>query len=44
MTIGIPMGQEISMILGQVSLSLLYWKRKLQTDVCDGEGDCQNGR
>ena len=34
MTIGISMDQEICLILGQVSLSLLYWKRHLQTDIC----------
>ena len=34
------MGQEICLILGQVSLSLLYWKRNLQTDICGpGETD-----
>ena len=40
MTIGISMDQEICQILGQVSLSLLYWKRNLQTDfVVQGETD-----
>ena len=34
MTIGISMDPEICLILGQVSLSLLYWKRNLQTDIC----------
>ena len=34
MTIGTSMGQEICLILGQVSLSLLYWKRNLQTYIC----------
>ena len=34
MTIGISMDQEICLILGQVSLNLLYWKRNLQTDFC----------
>ena len=33
-TIGISMGQEICLIIGQVSLSLLCWKRSLQTDIC----------
>ena len=32
MIFGISMGQEICLIHGQVSLSLLYWKRNLQTD------------
>ena len=27
------MGQEICLILGQVSLSLLNWKRNLETDI-----------
>ena len=34
MILGISMGQEICLILGQVSLILLYWKRNLQTDIC----------
>ena len=34
MTIGTSMGQEICLILGQVSLSLLCWKRNLLTDFC----------
>ena len=34
MIIGISMGQEICLILGQVSLILLYWKRNFQTDIC----------
>ena len=34
MTVGISMDQEICLILGQVSLSSLYWKRNLQTDTC----------
>ena len=33
MIIGISMGQEICLIHGQVSLSFLYWKRNLQTDI-----------
>ena len=32
MIIGTSMGQELCLILGQVSFSLLYKKRKLQTD------------
>ena len=32
-------GQEICLILGKVSLSLLYWKRNLQTDMCGPGGD-----
>ena len=40
MTVGISMDQEISLVLGQVSLSLLYWMRNLQTDICGlGETD-----
>ena len=38
-TIGISMDQEICLNLGQVSLSLLYWKRNLQTDVCGPRRD-----
>ena len=34
MTIGISMDQEICPIIGQVSHSLLYWKRNFQTDIC----------
>ena len=37
-TIGISMDQEICLVLGQVSLSLLYWKNNLQTDIC-GPGE-----
>ena len=33
MIIGISMGQAICLILGQVSLELLYWKRNLQTGI-----------
>ena len=33
-TTGTSMCQEICLILGQVSLSFLYWKRNLQTDTC----------
>ena len=36
MIIGKSMDQEICLILGQVSLSLLCWKRNVQTD---GQGD-----
>ena len=40
MTIGISMGQEICLIHGQVSLSLLFQVRNLQTDICGpGETD-----
>ena len=35
MTTEISMRQEISLIIGQVSLSLLYQKRNLQTDFED---------
>ena len=38
MIIGILMGREICLILGQVSLSLLYWKKNIQTDKC-GPGE-----
>ena len=38
MTTGILMGQEICLIVGQVSLNLLYWKKNLQTDIC-GPGE-----
>ena len=33
MTIGISMDQEICPIRGEVSISLLYWKKNLLTDV-----------
>ena len=36
------MDQEICLILEQVSFSLLYWKRNLQTDMCGPGGDCQD--
>ena len=39
MTIGISMDQEICLILGQVSLSLLYEVRNLQKDFCGPGGD-----
>ena len=38
MMIGISMGQETFLVLGQVSLNLLYWKKNLQTDIC-GPGE-----
>ena len=44
MTIGISMDQEICLILGQVSLSLLYWKRNLQTGICGPGWDWQKSR
>ena len=39
MIIGISMGQEICLIIGQVSLNLFYWKKNLQTDICGPGGD-----
>ena len=44
MTIGISMDQEICLVLGQVSLSLLYWMRNLQTDICRPGRDWPNGK
>ena len=44
MTIGISMDQEICLVLGQVSLSLLYGMRNLQTDLCGPERDWRNGK
>ena len=42
---GISMGQEICLIIGHVSLSLLFWMRNLQTDICDPwRLDWENGR
>ena len=38
MIIGISMDQEVVLILGQVSLSLLYWKSNFQTCIC-GPGE-----
>ena len=38
MIIGISMGLETCLILGQVSHNLLYWKKKLPTDIC-GPGE-----
>ena len=32
--IGILMGQEICLVLGQDSLNFLYWKKNLQKDIC----------
>ena len=37
MIIGTSMGQDACLILGQVSLNLLYWKRNFQTDMWSGE-------
>ena len=34
MTIGILMGKEICLILGQVSLKLPYWMKNVQKDIC----------
>ena len=39
MIIGISMGLETCLILGQVSHNLLYWKKKLPTDICGLGGD-----
>ena len=39
MTIGISMGQETCLILGQVSLNLLYSMKKLLTDILGPGGD-----
>ena len=39
MITGISMGQEICLIVGQVSLNLFYWKKNLQTDFCGPGGD-----
>ena len=38
MITGISMDQETCLILGQVSLSLLSWKRNIETDFC-GPGE-----
>ena len=35
----ISMGQEICLILGQVSLNLLHWKKNLQTEFCGPGSD-----
>ena len=37
MIIGISMGVETCLILGQVSHNSLYWKKKLPTDICGPE-------
>ena len=39
MIFGISIGQEICLILGQVSHNLLYWKKNLPTDFCGPGGD-----
>ena len=39
MIIGISMGQEICLIIGQVSLNLFLWKKNLPTDICGPGGD-----
>ena len=44
MIIEVSMGQEICLVLRQVSLSLLYLVRNLQTDICGPERDWQNCR
>ena len=44
MTVGISMDQEICLILGQVSPSLLDKVRNLQKDTCGLGRDCQNGK
>ena len=38
MTIGISIGQETCLILGQVALNLLYWKKNLPKEEC-GPGE-----
>ena len=38
MIIGISMGQETCLILGQVALNLFYWKKNLLKDIC-GPGE-----
>ena len=43
MILGMSMGQETCLILGQVSLNLLYWKKTLQTDTC-GPGEIDRGK
>ena len=35
MIIGMSVDQEICLMIGQVSLDLLYWKKNLQTDIRD---------
>ena len=44
MAIGISMDQEVCLIFGQVSLSLLYGVRNLQMDICGPGGEWQNGK
>ena len=39
MIIGISMGQEICLIIGQVSLDFFYWKKNLEPDICGPGGD-----
>ena len=39
MIIGISMGLETCLILGQVSQNLPYWKKNLLTDICGSGGD-----
>ena len=39
MIIGISMDLETRLILGKVSHNLLYWKKKLPTDICGPGGD-----
>ena len=42
MTIGTLMALETCQIVGQVSHNLLYWKKKLLTDLC-GPGEMARG-
>ena len=44
MIIWLSMDQEICLILGQVSLSLLNQVRNFQRDFCGPGGDWQNGK
>ena len=39
MIIGKSMGQETCLIIGQVSLNLLYWKKNLKKDICGPGGE-----
>ena len=39
MITGISMALETCLILGQVSHNLLYWKKKLPTDISGPEGE-----
>ena len=39
MIIGISVGLETCLILGQVSHNLLYWKKKLPKDISGPGGD-----